>query len=102
MRTAEGGCSSHPRAPAERFPPRDGTAIILLDPNPPQRLQGRKVPEAERGVGGLHPCQELKAVCPNLAGECLAFTGVLRQARLVEPQAVPRIPGWRHVLLHPS
>jgi hypothetical protein len=65
-------------APAERFPPWDGTAVILLEPNPPQRLQGGEGTQAWGGVCGQHPFQELKAVRPNLAGERLACAGVLR------------------------
>ena len=67
-----------PCAPAERFEPRHGTAVILLDPDLPECLQGGELPEAQRGVGGLHPRQELIAVRADLPGERLALAGVLR------------------------
>ena len=77
-----------PGAPAERFQPRDGTAVILLQPNLPERLQGGQ------GRGGLAGCrqpapiQELIAVRPDLAGERLALARVLRQARLVGAETI--------------
>src|SRR5688500_7157755 len=89
-------------APAPRLVPRDGTAVIVLQPYLPECLQGGEVPEVWRRVGGLHPRQELIAVRADLAGERLAFTGVLRQARLVGAEAVTRIPCWRYLLLHPG
>ena len=67
-----------PRAPAERFESRDGTAVILLQPYLPECLQGGKVPEVWRCVGGLHPRQELIAVRADLPGERLALARVLR------------------------
>jgi hypothetical protein len=89
-------------APAERFPPWDGTTIIRLDPNPPQCLQGGEIPKAERCVGGLHPRQELIAVHADLPGECLALARVLQQVGLIRPEAIAGIPVQRHVLLRPS
>jgi hypothetical protein len=34
-----------PGAPADVIPPRDGTAVILLEPNTAQRLQGGELPQ---------------------------------------------------------
>src|SRR5437016_174300 len=45
--------------------------------------------------------EQLIAVCPDLAGEGCALTRVLRQARLVRPEAIARIPFRCHVLLDP-
>ena len=45
------------------------------------------------GISGLGEV-ELIAIGPDLAGEPLAFTGVLRQARLVGSEAVTCIPCW--------
>jgi hypothetical protein len=86
----------------ERFEPRDGTAVIVLQPYLPECLQGGDVPEVWRRVGGLPPRQELIAVRADLPGERLARARVLRQARLVRPEAIAGIPVQRHVLLHPS
>jgi hypothetical protein len=43
-------------APAELFLPWDGTAVILLEPNPPQRLQGEEILPTEGGSRSPHPC----------------------------------------------
>ena len=57
-----------PRAPAERFHAGDRTAVILLEPNPPQGFKSREVAEAEWALGGHHPVQELIAVHPDFGG----------------------------------
>jgi hypothetical protein len=90
------------RAPAECFVPWGCTAVILLDPNPTQCLKSREITEAWRALGGYHPVQELIAVRPDLAGERLAFTCILRQAGLVGPEAITRVPCGRHLLAHPG
>jgi hypothetical protein len=89
-------------APAHRFEPRDRTAIIRLAPTLSLRLQGRECPQPECWVRGPHPCEELVALGPDLAGERLACTGVLRQARLGGSEAVPCRPGWWYLVLHPG
>jgi hypothetical protein len=89
-------------APAERFPPRDGTAVIVVPPNLPQRLQGRELPHTEGGIRGPHPFQELIAIGPDRAGARLTCAGVLRQTGLVGPEAIASIPRQRHVLLAPG
>jgi hypothetical protein len=43
----------------------------------------------------------LIAIRSNLAGERLAVTGILRQARLVRSEAIAGKPLQRQVLLHP-
>jgi hypothetical protein len=48
------------------------------------------------------PCQELRAIHSNLAGERLTCTGALRQAHLFRPEAISGIPFQRHGLLHPG
>jgi hypothetical protein len=63
---------------AERFEPRRRTAVIGLAPYLPECRQGREVAEAQSGVGGLHPRQELIAVRTDLPGERLARARVLR------------------------
>jgi hypothetical protein len=90
-----------PGAPAERFEPRHRTAVIVLEPYLPECLQGREVAEAQRGVGGLHPRQELLAVRADLPGERLARAGLFRQAGMVGPEVIAGIPVRRHVRLHP-
>src|SRR5262249_17801893 len=67
-------------APADVFQARDRTAVILLEPNLPQGLQGGEVAEGGRVVCGPHPIQELIAIHPNLACEGVAFARVFRQA----------------------
>jgi len=89
-------------APADLYHCRDGTAIILLHPQLPQCLQGGKGSAIRRALGGPYLVQALIAICAKLAGEGFALTGVLRQARLVRPEAVARIPVQRHVLLPPG
>src|SRR5262249_14671574 len=84
------------------LPPRDRAAVIRLPPNPPQRLQGRELPHPEGGVLGPPPFQKLIAIGPDLTGKRLALTRVLRQARLVGPQAIAGIPVQRHVVLAPG
>jgi hypothetical protein len=91
-----------PGAPAELFQPCDGTAIILLQPDPPQRFQGGELPEASQALWEADPRQEVIAIRANLAGECFAFAGILRQAGLVRPEAIAGISVRRHVLLHPG
>src|SRR5262245_62026981 len=78
------------------------TRVILLHPNLPQCLQGGKGAEIRRALGGPYLVQELIAIGADLAGEGFALAGVLRQARLVRPEAVARIPVQRHVLLPPG
>jgi hypothetical protein len=55
-----------------------------------------------RGHGSAvcHPHQELIAVRTDLQASAV-LARVLRQARLVGPEAITRIPVQRHVLLHP-
>jgi hypothetical protein len=88
--------------PAEHFSPWDGTAVILLQAYPLQRLQGGELLPTEGGICSPHPFQELIVIGPDLTGEYFAFTRILRQASLVGSQAVARVPFRRNLLLHPS
>ena len=99
MRTAEGGGSSLVRQRSASCP---GTAGNTTEANPPQRVQGGEATEVWGAIGRKHPFQMLKAVRPDLAGERLAVTGVLRQASLVGPQAIARVPFRRHLVAHPG
>ena len=88
--------------PAQRFAPWDGTAVILLQPDLPERLQRREITEVWRTLGGPHPVQELIAICANLLGEGLALARLFRQARLVRSETVAVVPLQGYVLLDPG
>jgi hypothetical protein len=104
-----GRCDAHRRrrlfvreTPAQRFAPWDGTAVLLLQPDLPERLQRREVTEVRRTLGGPHPVQELIAICATLLGEGLALARIFRQARLVRSETVAVVPLQGYVLLDPS
>jgi hypothetical protein len=93
-----GGRWRIPGPPAERLPPGDGTAGLLLPPEPPQRLQGGECTDTGRPLGAGAPRQALRALRANLPGTRLARAGLVRQAGVVGAAAVARVPGgtcWR-------
>jgi hypothetical protein len=91
-----------PGAPAELFPSWDGTAVLLLEPNPPPRRQSGELLPPQGGLRSPPPFQELIALGPDLAGEPLALTGLLRHARVVGAETVARVPCRRRLLAHPG
>ena len=88
--------------PPEVFQARDGTAVIVVQPALPQRLQSREGAAIRWALGGPPPLSERIAVCPDLTSEGLALARILGQARLVRTETVARLPFRWHVLLHPG
>ena len=87
--------------PTERFEPGNGTTVILLHPDLPERLQRGEGAEVRHACGRPHAVQELIAVHADLAGARFALARLFWQAHLIRSETVAVVPLPRYPLLHP-
>lgn len=75
--------------------------VVVLDPDLPQRLDRREIPQPGRGRRRVHRPQQLAPIHPDLRGQGLAGRRLLRQAILVQPPAVAVGPRGRALSAQP-
>lgn len=100
MRSAAGGLLVR-RPPADLGHAWCCTAVIVLQPNLPQHLNGREVTQVPRTLVTPEPRHECIAVRIDLERQSIAFTRLFGESRHVSPWAIALIPRKRHALTYP-